>query len=62
MHLQGPPRRQGRPRATGEPIGDVGDTGDARAATCTSSCGAAPGWYTGGAPVDPLAFLKPWDA
>jgi len=47
---------------TGQAIGNVGDTGDAHGCHLHFELWSAPGWYTGGAAVDPLAFLKAWDA
>ncbi len=47
---------------TGEPIGFVGDTGDASGCHLHFEEWSAPGWYTGGSPVDPLADLEAWDA
>ena len=47
---------------TGQPIGEVGDTGDADGCHLHFEMWSAPGWYTGGAPIDPLPSLKAWDA
>jgi murein DD-endopeptidase MepM/ murein hydrolase activator NlpD len=47
---------------TGQPIGVVGDTGDATACHLHFEIWTAPGWYQGGSPIDPLPFLKKWDA
>ncbi len=63
MHLaERSPLAKGARVFTGQPIGDVGDTGDARGCHLHFELWSAPGWYTGGAPVDPLPFLKAWDA
>jgi murein DD-endopeptidase MepM/ murein hydrolase activator NlpD len=63
MHLQAPsPLAKGARVFTGQPIGNVGDTGDARGCHLHFEVWTGPGWYTGGAPVDPLPFLKAWDA
>ncbi len=47
---------------TGDPIGFVGDTGDAQGCHLHFEEWGAPGWYTGGSPFDPFADLKAWDA
>jgi murein DD-endopeptidase MepM/ murein hydrolase activator NlpD len=63
MHLAQPsPLRTGDPVRTGQPIGIVGDTGDATACHLHFELWGPPGWYEGGSPVDPLPYLKRWDA
>jgi len=63
MHLREPsPVAKGARVLTGQAIGNVGDTGDAHGCHLHFELWSAPGWYTGGAAVDPLAFLKAWDA
>lgn len=63
MHLQErSPLAQGARVLTGQRIGNVGDTGDARGCHLHFELWDAPGWYTGGAPIDPLVFLKLWDS
>jgi murein DD-endopeptidase MepM/ murein hydrolase activator NlpD len=63
MHLAAPsPLKKGAIVMTGQPIGEVGDTGDAVGCHLHFEMWGAPGWYTGGAPVDPLPALKAWDA
>ncbi len=63
MHLAQPsPLRRGDQVRTGQPIGIVGETGDATACHLHFELWTAPGWYEGGSPVDPLPFLKKWDA
>jgi murein DD-endopeptidase MepM/ murein hydrolase activator NlpD len=47
---------------TGQPIGIVGDTGDATACHLHFEIWTAPGWYEGGSPIDPLPYLEKWDA
>jgi murein DD-endopeptidase MepM/ murein hydrolase activator NlpD len=47
---------------TGDPIGFVGDTGDAQGCHLHFEEWGSPGWYTGGSPFDPLPDLKAWDA
>jgi murein DD-endopeptidase MepM/ murein hydrolase activator NlpD len=61
-HLAEPsPLHTGDTVRTGQPIGIVGDTGDATACHLHFEMWAAPGWYEGGAPFDPLAELEKWD-
>ena len=53
--------KKGDAVVTGQPIGFVGRTGDATACHLHFELWPAPGWYTGGAAVDPLPSLKAWD-
>jgi murein DD-endopeptidase MepM/ murein hydrolase activator NlpD len=46
---------------TGQPIGFVGDTGDASECHLHFEMWSAPGWYRGGSPFDPLPSLRSWD-
>lgn len=63
MHLLEPsPLQEGAIVRTGEPIGVVGQTGDATACHLHFEIWTAPGWYEGGSPIDPLPFLEQWDA
>jgi murein DD-endopeptidase MepM/ murein hydrolase activator NlpD len=63
MHLAEPsPLKEGELVRTGQPIGIVGDTGDASACHLHFELWAPPGWYEGGSPVDPLPYLMKWDA
>jgi murein DD-endopeptidase MepM/ murein hydrolase activator NlpD len=63
MHLAEPtPLKEGELVRTGQPIGIVGDTGDATACHLHFEMWGAPGWYEGGSPIDPLPYLKKWDA
>ena len=63
MYLRAPALvATGDPVMTGQPIGFVGDTGDADGCHLHFEIWTAPGWYTGGHPIDPLPFLKAWDA
>lgn len=63
MHLQAPsPLAKGTRVFTGQAIGNVGDTGDANGCHLHFEMWSGPGWYTGGAPLDPLPSLKAWDA
>ena len=62
MHLQEPSAlAKGVRVQTGQRIGNVGDTGDAHGCHLHFELWDAPGWYTGGAPIDPLPFLRLWD-
>jgi murein DD-endopeptidase MepM/ murein hydrolase activator NlpD len=48
--------------ATGQQIGQVGQSGNARGCHLHFELWAGPGWYSGGRPFDPLQSLKAWDA
>jgi murein DD-endopeptidase MepM/ murein hydrolase activator NlpD len=62
MHLLQPsPLKAGMTVRTGQPIGLVGQTGDATACHLHFEIWTAPGWYEGGEPVDPLTYLLRWD-
>lgn len=62
MHMRAPAIvAPGSTVAAGEPIGAVGDTGDAQGCHLHFELWTAPGWYRGGHPVDPLAALRAWD-
>jgi murein DD-endopeptidase MepM/ murein hydrolase activator NlpD len=63
MHLREPsPLAKGERVRTGQRIGHVGDTGDAHGCHLHFEMWSGPGWYTGGAPLDPLPWLQAWDA
>jgi murein DD-endopeptidase MepM/ murein hydrolase activator NlpD len=62
MHLREPALvDQGERVRTGQLIGYVGDTGDASACHLHFEMWTGPGWYSGGAPFDPLPDLLAWD-
>jgi murein DD-endopeptidase MepM/ murein hydrolase activator NlpD len=62
MHLQGPPPvRRGQRVYTGQPIGAVGDSGNAVGCHLHFELWGAPGWYRGGRPRDPMPALRAWD-
>ena len=54
--------KEGDTVRTGQPIGVVGDTGDAQGCHLHFEIWSAPGWYEGGSPFDPLPLLQKWDA
>ncbi len=61
-HLAEPsPLHTGDVVRTGQPIGVVGETGDATACHLHFEMWGPPGWYEGGSPFDPLPYLKRWD-
>jgi murein DD-endopeptidase MepM/ murein hydrolase activator NlpD len=63
MHLRDPALvGAGAHVATGQPIGYVGDTGDAQGCHLHFEQWSTPGWNAGGHPVDPLPTLMSWDA
>jgi murein DD-endopeptidase MepM/ murein hydrolase activator NlpD len=62
MHLQDPsPLKAGMTVRTGQPIGLVGETGNAEGCHLHFELWEAPGWYEGGSPLDPLPYLQRWD-
>jgi Peptidase family M23 len=63
MHLAQPSAfSEGDKVFTGQQLGVVGDTGDAVGCHLHFEIWTAPGWYTGGHPIDPLSALQSWDA
>jgi murein DD-endopeptidase MepM/ murein hydrolase activator NlpD len=61
-HLAEPsPLQVGDEVRTGQPIGLVGETGNAQGCHLHFEIWAAPGWYEGGNPIDPLSYLLKWD-
>jgi murein DD-endopeptidase MepM/ murein hydrolase activator NlpD len=62
MHMKGPGAvAVGQTVKTGDRIGRVGTTGGSSGCHLHFELWTAPGWYTGGAPYDPLPALKYWD-
>jgi murein DD-endopeptidase MepM/ murein hydrolase activator NlpD len=62
-HLEQPtPLKVGDRVHTGQPIGTVGQTGNAQGCHLHFELWSGPGWYSGGAPFDPLPHLKAWDS
>ncbi len=63
MHLAEPtPFRTGDRVFTGQRIGSVCDSGNARGCHLHFELWGAPGWYDGGKPFDPLPSLQAWDS
>jgi murein DD-endopeptidase MepM/ murein hydrolase activator NlpD len=61
-HMAEPsPLHTGDTVRTGQPIGIVGDTGDAEGCHLHFEIWGPPGWYEGGSPFDPLPELEKWD-
>jgi murein DD-endopeptidase MepM/ murein hydrolase activator NlpD len=63
MHLNARPLvREGDRVATRQPLGEVGQTGNAWGCHLHFELWKAPGWYAGGQVFDPLGRLRAWDA
>lgn len=61
MHMRAPATvKKGDTVQTGQPIGEVGDTGNASGCHLHFELWSAPGWYEGGSPFDPLPQLQAW--
>ena len=63
MHLDQPsPFSEGDRVYTGQTIGAVGESGNARGCHLHLELWSSPGWYDGGKPFDPLPSLQAWDS
>lgn len=63
MHMQEAALvRKGDRVSTGQPLGEVGDTGRATGCHLHFELWSAPGWYAGGSAMNPLPDLRAWDA
>jgi murein DD-endopeptidase MepM/ murein hydrolase activator NlpD len=63
MHLQQPALVQRGARVrTGQRLGNVGDSGNARGCHLHFEMWSAPGWYEGGSPIDPFPHLRSWES
>lgn len=62
MHMpRQSPLKVGARVKTGQPIGRVGETGDATACHLHFELWSGPGWYQGGTFLNPTPSLKAWD-
>ncbi len=63
MHLREPASVSKGDRVyTNQQFGVVGSTGSSTACHLHFEMWGEPGWYDGGAPIDPLAYLQGWDS
>ena len=63
MHLNAPPLvREGDRVTTRQPLGAVGQTGNAWGCHLHFELWRAPGWWDGGQVIDPYGHLRAWDA
>jgi murein DD-endopeptidase MepM/ murein hydrolase activator NlpD len=63
MHLtKKSPLTKGMQVTTGQPLGFVGETGNASGCHLHFEIWGGAGWYTGGKPIDPVPIVKYWDS
>jgi murein DD-endopeptidase MepM/ murein hydrolase activator NlpD len=63
MHMRRAPLvKTGQTVFTGQPVGEVGETGRASGCHLHFELWTPPGWYEGGEAIDPLPELQRWDA
>jgi murein DD-endopeptidase MepM/ murein hydrolase activator NlpD len=63
MHMRDPALvKAGDTVRNGQPLGQVGHTGDVRGCHLHLEIWTAPGWQTGGQPIHPLPDIQAWDA
>ena len=62
MHMRRPALvRTGQRIFTGQPLGEVGDSGNASGCHLHFELWTAPGWFKGGRPLNPLPLVRDWD-
>ena len=62
MHMKKPSwAGKGAKLYAGQQIGRVGDSGNASGCNLHFEMWTAPGWYSGGSPIDPYPNLRAWD-
>lgn len=62
MHMKSPALVEQDAEVTaGQPLGAVGDSGNASGCHLHFEIWSSPGWFEGGSPLDPLPDLRSWD-
>lgn len=63
MHMRDPALvKAGDTVTSGQPLGQVGDTGDAHGCHLHLEIWTTPGWQTAGQPLNPRPDIQAWDA